>query len=119
MPTVVVDGENVRRSVWPNISKEELVDLARDWAVEYGHRVLVVFDGDAPAAPEAVGTGGESADDWIAREAPSLLPYWLVTSDRELRQRAGADAEQVLGGGSFARELQRRQGPTREEDRGA
>lgn len=53
-----------------------------------------------------VGTGKESADDWIARRAAELVePYVLVTSDRELRERAGGKAERVIGGGSFAREL--------------
>jgi hypothetical protein len=69
---------------------------------------LVVFDGRAPVdAEDVVGTGREIADDWIAREAPLLAPYWLVTSDRELRERAGRNAERVIGGGSFARELTR------------
>jgi hypothetical protein len=50
--------------------------------------------------------GEESADDRIARETAQLEgPYWLVTSDRGLRERAGGRAERVLGGGSFAREL--------------
>jgi hypothetical protein len=68
---------------------------------------VVVFDGTAPAG--GVGTGRESADDWLTREAATLAkegrPYWLVTSDRELRRRAGHQAEKVIGGGSFAREL--------------
>jgi rRNA-processing protein FCF1 len=52
--------------------------------------------------------GAESADDRIAREAAQLDgPYWLVTSDRGLRERAGGRAERVLGGGSFARDLRR------------
>jgi rRNA-processing protein FCF1 len=52
--------------------------------------------------------GEESADDRIAREAAELEgPYWLVTSDRGLRERAAARAERVIGGGSFARELRR------------
>lgn len=55
--------------------------------------------------------GKEIADDRIAREASGLgRPYWLVTSDRELRERAGRDAERVIGGGSFARLLRRRLG---------
>ena len=71
-------------------------------------RPLVVFDGRAPVeADDVVGTGDEIADDWIAREASSCVPYWLVTSDRELRKRAGNAAERVIGGGSFARELTR------------
>jgi rRNA-processing protein FCF1 len=56
--------------------------------------------------PVVVFESEESADDRIAREAAQLDgPYWLVTSDRGLRERAGGRAERVLGGGSFAREL--------------
>jgi hypothetical protein len=56
--------------------------------------------------PILVFEGEESADDRIAREAAELEgPYWLVTSDRGLRERAAARAERVIGGGSFAREL--------------
>lgn len=108
MTTLVVDARNVLRSQWPNIPEQELVDLVRAWAGREGVRPLIVFDGRAPVeAEDVLGTGGESADDWIAREAPALAPYWLVTSDRELRQRAGGHAERVIGGGSFARELTR------------
>ncbi len=92
--TVLVDAENVRRSVWPNIAPDEVADLAQEWAGREGHRVLVFFE-------EA-----ESADDAIARwAAVAEGPYWLVTSDRELRERAGAGAERVIGGGTFARML--------------
>jgi hypothetical protein len=57
--------------------------------------------------PIVVFEGEETADDRIAREAAELEgPYWLVTSDRGLRERSGAAAERVVGGGSFARELQ-------------
>jgi hypothetical protein len=108
MTTLVVDARNVLRSQWPNIPERELVDLVRSWAGREGVRPLLIFDGRAPVeADDVVGTGRESADDWIAREAVSLAPYWLVTSDRELRQRAGGDAERVIGGGRFARELTR------------
>jgi hypothetical protein len=93
--TVLVDAENVRRSVWPNLGRRELVELVERWARQEGHRQLVVFEED------------ESADDRIARWAADPEgPYWLVTSDRELRERAGERAERVLGGGAFARMLQ-------------
>jgi hypothetical protein len=92
--TVLVDAENVRRSLWPNIGPAELVDLVERWARQEGHEALVVFE------------DVESADDRIARWAADLEgPYWLVTSDRELRARAGEGAERVLGGGTFARML--------------
>jgi hypothetical protein len=94
MATVLVDAENVRRSLWPNIGRRELAELVDAWADREGHRALVVFEGE------------ESADDRIARWAAEPEgPYWLVTSDRGLRERAGAGAERVIGGGAFARML--------------
>jgi predicted RNA-binding protein with PIN domain len=114
-PLVLVDGENVRRSRWPNLSPDELVQRACAWARRNDVRVVVVFDGgragerfvDGPCA--VVHTGGEIADDWIARRAAELQEegrrYWLVTSDRELRVRAGGGAERVLGGGGFLGQL--------------
>jgi hypothetical protein len=92
-----VDAENVRRSIWPNLTAEELVALAEDWGKEQDVDVRVVFE------PK-----GETADEWLIREAPRFTPYWLVTSDRELRELAGGGAERVIGGGGFARELVKR-----------
>jgi hypothetical protein len=105
--TVIVDAENVRRSGWPNVSREELVERARAWGRENGRRMLVVFDGRAPEEGPDLVSAGASADDWIARHAAEYAPYWLVTSDRELRSRAGGRADRVIGGGSFLRELRR------------
>jgi hypothetical protein len=105
---VLVDAENVRRSAWPNISARRLVELCARWADRQGRRVILVFDG---AAPEPRGrcetVAAPHADDWIADAAAGLDAYWLVTSDRELRRRAGERAARVVGGGSFAAELQR------------
>ena len=104
MTLVLVDARNVLRSRWPNVPEAELVETVQDWASREGHEVVIVFDGSAPEG--AVGTQGETADDWIAREAARIEePYWLVTSDRELRERAGTRAERTLGGGAFLREL--------------
>jgi hypothetical protein len=103
--TVLVDAENVRRSRWPNLSKEELVDLVRAWAEERGVDHLIVFDGPPPEeAPDLV-AGRPTADDWLAAHAREYVPYWLVTSDRELRERAGSEAEKIIGGGGFLKEL--------------
>jgi YacP-like NYN domain len=116
-PVTLVDAENVRRSEWPNIGREELVELVRAWAQATGAHALVVFDGTPPDDRDAdvggtlkvVGTTGETADDRIARDAEALArdgrPYRLVTSDRGLRARAGAAADDVVGGGTFARTL--------------
>lgn len=94
MATVLVDAENVRRSVWPNIAGAELEQRCRDWGRAHGHEVIVVWEGD------------ESADDRIAREVRQLPPpLWVVTSDRELRERVAERVERIVGGGSFAREL--------------
>jgi hypothetical protein len=72
--------------------------------------MVVVDGGDCGASgADLVYTGPETADDWIAGRAAELAadshPYWLVTSDRELRARAGGHAERTIGGGSFLREL--------------
>ena len=94
MATVLVDAENVRRSVWPNMSRAELEQRCEDWGREHGHEVMVVWE------------GAETADDRIASEVRLLQPpLWVVTSDRELRGRVADRAERIVGGGSFAREL--------------
>jgi predicted RNA-binding protein with PIN domain len=116
--TVLVDGRNVQRSQWPNMPDEELVERARAWAELHGHRLVLVFDGRAPGPlvgeqelderTTLVGTGGESADDWLIREAPAYRGAWLVTSDRALREAVGEAAERMIGGGTFLRMLEHR-----------
>jgi len=96
MANVLVDAENVRRSLWPNMPGAELEERAKIWGDEQGHAVTVVWEGD------------ESGDDQIARLVRKLeAPVWVVTSDRELRERVREHADRVIGGGSFARELQK------------
>jgi predicted PilT family ATPase len=102
---VFIDGRNVQRSQWPNLSDEELLERARAWAQRNGHEVVLVFDGEAPEG--AIGSGSESADDWLIREVPKHQGAWLVTSDRALRNAAGANADRVIGGGGFLRELEK------------
>jgi hypothetical protein len=102
---VFIDGRNVQRSQWPNLSDEELAARTREWAERHGHEVVLVFDGAAPAG--AIGSGSESADDWLIREVPKHPGAWLVTSDRALRNQAGANAARVIGGGTFLRELEK------------
>ena len=113
MVTVLVDAQNVRRSLWPNLDAAELVERLAAWAAEEGVQALAVFDGPAPDTPprptvELAGTA-ESADDRIAAEASARTArgeiVWLVTSDRGLRARAGGDAARTIGGGAFARLL--------------
>jgi hypothetical protein len=99
VPLVVVDAENVRRSLWPNLTRDELVRRARAWAAREGHGLLIVFDGAPPEdAPDLLGAA--NADDAIARLDPAS-PWWLVSSDRGLRERVSPD--RAIGGGTFAR----------------
>jgi predicted RNA-binding protein with PIN domain len=96
MATVLVDAENVRRSLWPNMPGDELEQRSEAWAEQEGHDVQVVWE------------GAESGDDQIARLADELEPpIWVVTSDRGLRARVRGHAERIIGGGSFARELRK------------
>jgi hypothetical protein len=105
MTLVVVDAENVRRSQWPNLSRDELVRRTRAWAARERHDLLIVFDGTPPEATLDL-VGAASADDEIVRVAQRIdRPWWLVTSDRELRERVGDAPERVLGGGSFLRTI--------------
>jgi len=105
MALVIVDAENVRRSQWPNLSREELVARARAWAEREGHDLLIVFDGDAPEdAPDLVPS--PHADDEIVRRGTRApRAYWVATSDRELRRRLGDGPERIVGGGTFVRQL--------------
>jgi len=106
--TTLIDAENVRRSEWPNLSKEEFARKCGRWAEFEGVRVIVVFDGEAPEVEGVVteGTGSGSADDRIVELAADLSgPIWLVSSDRELRSRIGFRAQRGIGGGTFIREL--------------
>ena len=64
------------------------------WGRQHGHDVVVVWE------------GAETADDVIARRVGELPPpLWVVTSDRELRERVADRVERIVGGGSFARQL--------------
>lgn len=98
---MLVDAENVRRSAWPNVTPDDLLRRARRWAEREGVDLLVVFDVRAPEEADDV-AAAVSADDEIARIAAATdREHWLVTSDRELRARAGGGAARVLGGGRF------------------
>jgi hypothetical protein len=94
--TVLVDAENVRRSLWPNMPGEELIERSAAWGEHEGYDVEVVWE------------GSETGDDQIAHLAKELEPpVWVVTSDRGLRERVRDHAERIIGGGSFARELRK------------
>jgi hypothetical protein len=100
---VIVDAENVRRSLWPNLTAAELVARTRAWAERDGHELRIVFDGPPPEdAPDV--SGARHADDEIAALAAAADgEVWVVTSDRGLRARVAPHAARIVGGGSFAR----------------
>jgi hypothetical protein len=112
-PVVLVDARNALRSRWPNVPEEQFLELTRAWGEAEGVRLVVVFDGRAPGdlvgihelgGATVVGTGAETADDWIAehaRAAEEGTSLWLVSSDRGLRARVAGRSERVIGGGSF------------------
>jgi hypothetical protein len=113
-PLVLIDAENVRRSLWPNIPGDELIELCQAWAERDAARAVVVFDGTPPGGERelgdvrVVGALSESADDRLVHEAAEARArgddVCLVTSDRRLRDRVGPVAD-TRGGGSFARDL--------------
>ena len=93
---MLVDAENVRRSLWPNLSRERLTELLASWAEAEGARAVAVFDGRAPeavAGVEAVGTGAETADDWIARRVGRLDEPFVLDAP----QRANSISELSRG----------------------
>ena len=70
--------------------------------------MIVVFDGEPPdgETEDVAGSGAGSADDRIVELAATVEgSFWLVTSDRELRERVTRQAERVIGGGGFLRLL--------------
>jgi hypothetical protein len=116
-PVALVDARNAMRSRWPNFAEDRFLALTRAWGEREGARLVVVFDGRAPGGlvgvheldprTTVVGTGSEIADDWIAENASTMGDrVWLVSSDRGLRARVQDDVERVIGGGSFAGQLE-------------
>jgi predicted RNA-binding protein with PIN domain len=113
-PIALIDGRNVQRSQWPNLSDEELVTRCCRWARGEQMYAVIVFDGRTDASGDGescmvVPVLGETADEWLIRATAALrergIPFWLVTSDRELRALASRGAERVIGGGGFLKSI--------------
>jgi hypothetical protein len=100
---VLVDGENVRRSRWPNLTQTDLLERARKWAAHEEVDLLLVFDRVAPETAEDVRAAPHADDEIAAIAAAADRPVWLVTSDRGLRARV--PAARTIGGGSFLERL--------------
>jgi hypothetical protein len=113
--TIIIDGQNVRRSTWPNVDEQRLVDELERWVEsEHADAELVVYF-DASRVIAAAGNRADVrlvpyADDelvTLARERVRAGHVVLVaTSDRELRRRLEAvGAEVAWGGGRMLGEL--------------
>ena len=61
VPVVFVDAENVRRSAWPNVSREELVRLVVEWAEREGVDARVVFERRDGGRHDRAGVGEPGA----------------------------------------------------------
>ena len=84
----------MRRSLWPNIPRDELTELVERWAEREDADVRLIWE------------GAETADDRIAREAADIDgPYWLITSDRGLRERVAAEADRAAWSTATTRPL--------------
>jgi predicted RNA-binding protein with PIN domain len=104
-PLVVVDAENARRSRWPNLSKEELLERAREWAKREGVNLIVVFDGQSPEDGADVASAPHADDEIVRIVNEHQGPVWVVTSDRELQRRVRERAVKTVGGGSFVGQI--------------
>lgn len=131
---VLVDGTNIAHALaWTGSAApragggrraavedaaRRLVDASVGWAARADVDVLVTFDGAGPfgagelrCSPSAVvvGTGSRDADSVLEDHASATCRsggrWWLVTSDRALREVAGAGADRVLGARAWLREI--------------
>ena len=118
-PVALVDARNVLRSRWPNIREDALCAASSG-----GPRTRAsTRDRASTARPR----GRDARPPRRQRQADRRrldhnrgrpaeregTPYWLITSDRELRERAGGAAARIIGGGN------RRQPPQEEPERRA
>jgi hypothetical protein len=127
---VVIDGSNVARcSAWRAVAnttvehelRRKLVDAVAGWvaAASDADEVQLVFDGAGPwaagptkitPAVTVIGSGKRSGDELmisIARDRfGSGDDLWIVSSDREVRDIAGASAHRDLDADSFVRVIQ-------------
>ena len=97
---VLVDGYNVAKLRWPQISlemqRERTVDLCEDLARRWGTEITVVFDGASLPGASAAGRrlvrvtyspAGVTADDVLRAEVerlPDRVPVVVVTNDRAI-----------------------------------
>ncbi len=104
---VIIDGNNLLHSMYehapiPQIGRETMVRLIRDWASQGSRTVTLVFDGPMPKGglakqmqPEGIRvlfSAPETADDSIVRmvrAAPDPAQLLVFSSDTAIRYEAG------------------------------
>lgn len=110
---VLVDGYNVSMEGWPHLGtrmqRERLVSLLGDVAARTGADVRVVFDGVEEGSRPTVGAAmavrvqftasGVEADDVLigmVADLPATTPVAVVSSDRRVRDAAGAGGANLV-----------------------
>lgn len=115
---VLVDGYNVAKLTWPDLSlgeqRERLLDAVDTVARRSGSEIAVVFDGaDVVGAHSSrrrlarvrYSPPGVTADDVIRDEvhgAEQTRPIVVVTDDGEIRRDVAAEGANLVSSGAFA-----------------
>jgi predicted RNA-binding protein with PIN domain len=118
---VVIDGYNVTKRAWPELSLSEQRDrLVSAMAALHGRTrcdSTVVFDGAdvgitpaerRPGVRVRFSVAGEEADAVVIREVAALppnVPALVVSSDHEVRDRAVAEGATVISSDAFLRAM--------------
>jgi hypothetical protein len=115
---VLIDGYNVAKLTWPDLSlaeqRDRMLDAVDTVARRFGSELAVVFDGadviGAHAAQRRLARvryspAGITADDVIRAEVSSLdpaRPVVVVTNDAAIRRDVGAAGANLVASGAFA-----------------
>lgn len=115
---VLIDGYNVAKLTWPDLSlaeqRDRMLDAVDTVARRYGSEIAVIFDGadviGAHAAQRRLARvryspSGITADDIIRAEVASLdasRPVVVVTNDAAIRRDVAAAGANLIASGAFA-----------------
>ncbi len=117
---VVIDGYNVTKQAWPELSlseqRDRLVSALAALHARTGCDATVVFDGAdvGPTAERRPGVrvrfsaAGEEADAVVVREVaalPPAVPVLVVSSDHEVRDQSEAEGATVVASDAFVRAM--------------
>lgn len=115
---VLIDGYNVAKLTWPDLSlaeqRDRILDAVDSVARRYGSEIAVIFDGadviGAHAAQRRLARvryspAGITADDVIRGEVSSLdptRPVVVVTNDAAIRRDVAGEGANLIASGAFA-----------------